>query len=327
LRFALAAEVLDADEPSLALLDRLVDRIATEIHDLELREAHLLQESAWYRGARATRQKLVLAALATPPTKESTGKRLEITDHEALAVAERLAYSALHVLVEDRESDGELLETLVEELGDPDFRAKWKRASTVTPPGVEIENAGGGGQIPDRVTRHCEDALAAGRPLRLFVIRDRDARWPDDTRNERDLATLRKICENCGAYLHVLRKRSAENYIPDAVFAACRELPQNERKRPIFEAFLRRSRIQRDYFPVKSGLTPSELKDGMVHGLYDESERADLELLCNRLFPKRPRPLKLLRKEQRPAFTADGLRERDGDGELDELVDALSREL
>ncbi|MGZ8217222.1 hypothetical protein [Methylomagnum sp.] len=58
-----------------------------------------------------------------------------------------------------------------------------------------------------------------------------------------------------------------------------------------------------------------------------QAEQTDLMLLENRLFPKRPRPLLLLNQQRRSAFTATGLRERDGNGELDILLDDIAREL
>jgi len=65
----------------------------------------------------------------------------------------------------------------------------------------------------------------------------------------------------------------------------------------------------------------------MNAGLYDQADEEDLLLLRERLFAKRPRPLRRLYEERRAAFTDKGLRERDGQGELDTILEDLVKEL
>ena len=91
--------------------------------------------------------------------------------------------------------------------------------------------------------------------------------------------------------------------------------------------FLDLKPVQRDHFPIKDGLSAAERSEAVTAGLYDSSEEADLELLEQRLFAKRPRPFMRLQEERRAQFSAAGFRARDGKGEIDDLLNAMGREL
>lgn len=333
MRFVLFTSALDGDDAVLDHLDRLVDRVADEVHRIEVQDADLLQGSAWYRSARQTRRKILTTALANPPRarRASQGphvKSVEVTDRESAALADKLAHTPLVVLVEDRETDGAFLEILVEELGWPALQELWKCAQEVTPRALEVDSAGGIGNIPSRIERAAEDAKREGRPLRLFMLCDSDARWSGDSGHApRGVENARKVCSQRDVPHHVWKKRCAENYIPDAVFEVLRADPRSGARIHRIEALLRRSRPQRDYFPLKSGLKPEERDQAIAQGLYDPSDGPDLMLLEESFFPNRSRPLQLLCQERREEFTADGLRERDGESEIEALLQAIAKEL
>lgn len=329
MRFVLHAPVLDGDDSVLSLLDRLVDRLADEVHRVEIREPHLLHQSTWFQEARRTRKKLVMSATARPQRKASSigphTKAVDVVDAQSARMADRLAYTPLVILVEDRESDGIFLDLVVEELGWPELRTLWAKGERVTPRAHQFETAGGKPAIPQRVERAVSDASQEDRPCRLFVLCDSDSKWPGEITKE--TALVKEACSRHNIPHHVLRKRCIENYIPDQVFEAVRDDPGSTDYVDRFNALLRRSRDQRDHFPVKDGLNATERREALEAGLYDTSEEEDLKLLESRLFAKRPRPLLQLRQERRGAFTADGLQARDGEGELDSLLHAISQEL
>ena len=195
------------------------------------------------------------------------------------------------------------------------------------PRAIEIDTAGGKGAIPQRIERATSDAAEENRACRLFVLCDSDTRWPGDEASAREMAAVRGACARHGVPHHFLQKRCAENYIPDQVFETVRDDPRNSSPMNRFNALLRRSRAQRDHFPVKDGLTAGERAQALEAGLYNASEEGDLNLLEVRLFEKRPRPLLRLSKERRDSFTADGLQARDGAGELEALLLAIAQEL
>ena len=332
MRFVLRAEALDGDDALLTLIDRLVDRAADEVHRVEVPDADLLQDSRWYQTARPTRRKVLTSAVASPPRQRAASrgphaKHEDVRTLDDATRADKLAHTALIVLVEDREADGVLLDILVEELGSPELAALWARGKTVTPRAVELDSAGGITAMPQRIQRAVDDANSEGRPVRLFVLCDSDVRWPGDTQSENPVQAVFDTCTEHGIPHHVLQKRNAENYIPDEVFEAVRDDLRRVNDVDRFNALLRRSRAQRDHFPVKDGMKPSERDGAIAAGLYDTSEQGDLALLEERLLPKRPRPMLLLYTERRAAFTAAGLSARAGNDEIDKLLAALAGEL
>lgn len=334
MRFCVHVAVLNGDDAVLALLDRLVDRLAEGVHRVDVPEADLLQDSRWYGQARSTRRKVLTSALASPPRSQAKHcgphtKTISLTNLESAKRADKLAHAPLVILVEDREADGVLLDILVAELGWPELLQLWEASKRTTPRAVEIDTAGGKDAIPQRVQRLVQNAHEEERPPRVFVICDCDKRWPGDEEPSRvrPLLAVQSACASHDVPFHIWQKRSAENYIPDRVFQEAKDDLRNRRKSEHFNALLRRSKSQRDHFPVKDGLNPSERQAAINAGLYSPSEEDDLLLLEERLFPKRPRPLLLLEKERRKSFTAAGLRTRDGHGELDALLQAIAEEL
>jgi hypothetical protein len=333
LRFLIHSAALNDNDKALSLIDGLIDRLADEVHWVELADADLLQESSWYQSARPTRRKVLLSAVARPP--RVSGKRgphsktIEVFDAESIKLAHRLSSTPLVILVEDREADGVLLEIVVQELGWPELQLLWANGKNVTPRAIEIDTAGGIGAIPQRVERAVNDAAEEGRPHRLFVLCDSDARWPNDQSETvtKSLAAVREACLRHKVPHHVFYKRTAENYVPDQTFEEVRDDPHNIDNIDRFNAFLRRSHVQKNHFPIKDGLKLAERSDAIKAGLYSSSEEDDLRLLEERLLPKRPRTLSQLNNERRSTFTADGLRARDGEGELDTLLYAIAQEL
>ena len=67
MRFILHPAVLDGDGEVLGLIDRLIDRLADEVHRIEIRDVGSLESSNWFRSARPTRQKVLTTAVSTPP--------------------------------------------------------------------------------------------------------------------------------------------------------------------------------------------------------------------------------------------------------------------
>jgi hypothetical protein len=332
MRIILHHSALDGEGTVLDQIDHLVDRASDEVHRLEVPDADRLLETAWYNSARPTRRQLLTAAIAGPPvvrTKLSGLHTKEIAVHDAVEGrrACELADTPLKIIMENRESDGTFLEVVIAELGSDALKALWSQGKKVSPVAVEMETGGGIGEMPVRIRRLATEAKDAGRPVRAFVMSDSDTRWPGDQRSAENVEKVRKTCADHGIPCHVLKKRCAECYIPDAVFEARRDDQQLAADRVRHEALLRRGAQQRDHFPIKAGLSTVERAEAMAAGLYRPEEEADLMLLEKPLFPKRPRPFLLLIPAFRVAFSAAGLRARDGQGELDALLAAIAEEL
>jgi hypothetical protein len=335
MRFIVLDSALNGNDEVLVLIDRLVDRLADEVHSLDVPAADLLQESSWYRSARQTRRKVLTTALAQPPRKQDRRgphlKTVQVEDSDSARIADKLAHTPLVILVEDRESDGVLLEILIEELAWPALRELWVRGQKTSPRALDLVTAGGVDNIPQRLQRAVSDADTEGRPLRLLLLYDSDARWPGDEELKRKTLTkIESLCEGNSVPRHVWRKRSAENYIPDEIFIELRDRCRTKNERERFEVFLNLSCAQRDHFPIKKGLTPEEREKAVEACLYDAldaSEKQRLESLAKRLIPGRQRILPQLRFEYRSLFTAEGLRQRDGRGELEQVLRSIAKEL
>ncbi|MBF0179426.1 MAG: hypothetical protein HQM03_05285 [Magnetococcales bacterium] len=134
--------------------------------------------------------------------------------------------------------------------------------------------------------RYIREAGKAGHPVRAVLFMDSDADRPGDC--SREARQVRKRCEEASVPCRILRKRTIENYLPDAVFLAWRE----EKPEQVAN-LLRLTPEERDHYPVKK-----------VFG--------DLPRLLNRNLQ---------------AVSAEGFRERDGKGELDGLVEMIVREI
>ena len=108
MRFVVYSAVLNGKDSVLGHLDRLVDRLADEVHLIDVPEMDQLQASSWYRKARATRKKVLLSAVAKPPrvgdARGPHAKAMEVRDAAAARVANRLAHAPLMILVEDLQS-------------------------------------------------------------------------------------------------------------------------------------------------------------------------------------------------------------------------------
>lgn len=332
MRFVISGQALNGEDSSLASFDRLVDRVADEIHKFDLPDADLLEESHWYISARSSRKKLMSSMLAMPPVRSADGthrKTIIVDSSDDIDSAVKSAHSSLIILVEDREADGVFLDLIVSVLGTAPLKELWQRGKSVVPRGYELMSSGGVSAIPQRIARIIQDAVHVGATARVMVLCDSDRRWPDDVAqmSHRKIEEIKGICHDAGIALHVLEKRCIENYIPDEIYAEARKRNVGQDYQDRIDALLRRNKDQRDHLPVKSFLTEDEHKAGEDAGFYQLSERADLDLLKKRIFPKAPRVMIQMDKDYRAHFTEKGLRQRDGRNELDDLLDTISGEL
>lgn len=333
-RFRIEASALNGDEAALNCIDQLVDRLADEVHLIEVPDVDLLEDSAWYQNARASRRKVLTTALARPPRAQANPReplsRVEsVHDGDSARLATRLAYTPLTLLVEDREADGVLLEMLIEELAWPALKGLWLRGQRASPPASKLESAGGINAIPDRIDRAISDAAQENRAVRLFVLCDSDTRWPgeQDTPATKSVARVLLHCTKCGVPLHILKKRTAENYIPDQVFEDKRDAPGSQSRVARFNLFLSLTSTQRDHFPIKDGMSDEERRAAIASKLYSRSDDPTLRQLADRLFDKRPRVLKQVQRNYRSSVTGPGLQRRDGAGEIEDLLRKIAKEL
>lgn len=325
-------DVFNADDLTLRLLDQIIDRVEDGVHRIEIKGADRLKESDFYLKARPGRQRFLLGAASRIPTHRASRRThlgdVVIDSPAAVIEARKIAYTPLTLLVEDREADGVLIEIIINKLASPEMRELWDFAFKATPAGIEITTAGGVNAMPQRISRILSEANI-NKALRLIVICDSDNRWPLDPKNlsQNSIDEIKNLCVSSNIRFHVLKKRTAENYIPDEVFIAASKFHGNLSHKPRFLALLERTALQRDHFPVKDGMSDAERESVVEAGFYSAAEIAHLDLLKERLFPKRPRLMLTVHREYLDTITAAGLRARDGSGEFDDIMNLFSIEL
>nr|BFE65903.1 hypothetical protein GCM10020063_104290 [Dactylosporangium thailandense] len=180
---------------------------------------------------------------------------------------------------------------------------------------IVIAQAGGIDEIPKELLRLAKPYLDArpdeSLPLRVLAIADSDAKTPGHlSGSAREVV---KTARELGATSLILQKRSIENYVPDDslyVFAMKRR-----DRMPVVRQILSLSKIARDHYPMKTGLSSAEhiaakiyppefpLQIGMGDFIFDLLDNFGYQV------------------------TATGLMNRDGEGELVALLAEMEKNL
>jgi hypothetical protein len=214
------------------------------------------------------------------------------------------------VIVENVSTDGAWLTLVASRL-----RPRLGEAMARQPPFVELRQAGGNGEIPKRVhgiAPTYSGLRPGGAPLKVVVVTDSDADRPGQIS-----ADAQKVLDSAlryGATVHVLAKRSIENYIPDESLLRYAETRRRRAQAARFISSLRPP--ARDHYPVKKGLGRQHID--APHALYPADAPVGLgmgdfvaDLLGN----------------LEDVISASGLRARDGARELEELLDKIEENL
>jgi hypothetical protein len=322
MRFALPPEVFADDAAGLDALDRLLHRVIDEVHHLIVLDAEHLEQTAWFQGLRPHRKELVRSvvyavAFMTP------GRRLVVGNDLSLPAAAKLAYKALQVLVEDKQSDGRLVKVAVNTYGHAETKRLWEHKPT-TGVAVDILHGGGNGGLQKELERIVREAHEETLPARLVVMTDSDARWPGDISAK--ARSIEQLCIIHAVPFVVLSCRNAESYIPDAVLLRWAEEPNRAGAQKQVEALTRLTVEQRDHYRMKGG-----------HGMR-EADRADAPAKQRALYASVPaadraalrgfhdKIISILKKDD-PQLTASELDARDLRGDLRTLVSIIEEAL
>jgi len=215
------------------------------------------------------------------------------------------------VVVEDVHSDGAWIRLVASNL-----RPSLARQAVGDSPCLEFHHAGGIGQMPaeiERVARPYQTSRQAAHwPLRVVAVSDSDAKTPGTMSQQ--AAAVRAAAINAGADVHILHKRTIENYVPDETLIDYASVRRPSL--PAAEYITSFGRIARDHYPMKRGLTPEEISQ--VGELYGKAPRIEVgmgdfikDLLENFYY--------LTKRQQ--------LKRRDHSGELETLLDILERNI
>jgi len=336
MRVRLTPDVLSA-EGDWAHLDQILYEIERGAHEWHIDDVDIIEQSNWLCSCRASARTLFeKAAMLTSPKGGNRLHRMLLTvgvdaPPASLSAAKAVQFlrTPLTILMENRFTDGAFLDAVLSTLAAPEvMRLKDELNALV------YDGPGGNGELKKAVDDFRLKAQRSGLPLRVVVFTDSDCRTIGDISEQ--AKAVADTCRDCGIPCVVLRKRAIENYVPDEVIREWQSDPDQTNATPRIAALLRLTPEQRDFFPMKKGLsknlTPEEVdlyKSGARHpplSVEDESvlqrgfgkEFVHILFLkdANGDFDRDPSGAKRLR----PSVTAEALRSRDGCGELNQLV-------
>lgn len=314
-----------ADDTQWRFLDQIVYKVVDGWHDWLIEDPKSIEETGWLEGKgrdwlRELFQKAALAA-GYPRSSGFHKRQILVSSHghesEALPPKQAADYvsTPLAVLMENRFTDGIFLDTVLNLLASDEMNEQRRTA----PNSIYYDSPGGNRELPKLVVDYTGRAKAKKIPVRAVVFTDSDGTVPGES--QQAALCVRQTCEQEGVSCMILRKRAIENYIPDEVLDAC--IPnQNYEKRLIVDAVKRLSPEQRDHYSMKKGLKLQGASPS-VQALYAGISAADLHELTKGFGRNVIEKL----RDFSSAISAEALRQRDGQGELDRLVQMIADEL
>jgi hypothetical protein len=333
MRFAIRYSAMNASEPVLNKLDELLSRVEDEIHELEITDADLLEGSAWYLSCRPIRRAMLektaqTTLYRTPRTSGPHMRRVEVADQPTADSAQALAYTPLHLIVENFSSDGALIRFALDLFATPEVRELCLGSGARrTPPAFRIESPGGHGEMPKLLNKRIDEAAVRGIRPRVLVVTDSDGEWVGDVKPHAQ--ELRNKCAAAGVPCPPLNKRTAENYIPDNVWRAWAAEPQHAKTKTAIEALLRLSAVQRDHVNIGPGNTdPWDSSKPQACALFTGVSLADRALLKSAtLKGRRSTAISYILDNYRFASNRADLLTRDNHGDLETVAQHIKDEL
>ena len=323
------AEDAIRDSECWRYLDQILASVDDGWHEWEIDDPEFLETSDWLQGSnRPLLPKLFEQAVVRTAYSSQT-RRLHhkgwVVSHSgdsgtlAPRPAARLFSQPLKIYVENRRTDGPFVDTLLEFLAPAELR-KFLADCHGRP--LEYDSGGGTGELPKLIRDHVEQMAKNGLSPRAVVIADSDAPFPG-ARSSGAVAVF-EASNNCDIDVLILSKREIENYIPDEVLLDWAADADNSTAQPRVEAVCRLSAEQRDHLPMKKRFPPS-FKTDKETDLYNDIPQNDRKLL--RKADAFDNKLIESLKTHRQHLSADALRQRDGKGELDDLVAKIANAL
>jgi hypothetical protein len=258
MRILFNADVLD-DEASWRYLDRILTRIADGAHDWEFADVDIVDASQWARTLKHYEREVFEKAAkeASYPYTGIFRRKVEVCAQPQQGVkpdqllpkqAASFVQQPLAVIMENKFTDGKLLDIALEFLAPPTL---WRLHQDADCRLIEYIGAGGVGEINKTVKERITNAKALNLPVRLIVFADSDGHFPSDMHS--NAKAVYDASSLVGVPFCILGKRTIENYIPNEVFRAYIDLPENSVRREKIDVLLKMTVQQRDFFAIKNG--------------------------------------------------------------------------
>lgn len=331
--FSIGMKALNGDEATLNCLDAIVDRVEDAVHELEIVDADLLSNSSWYQSSRHGRRKFLEEVAANALRKAAKVKgphlrKIVVDDATSAERAKQQAQTPLHILLENADSDGALIEASLTAFASAETLTLFKgRPSKLAIPAIKIESRGGHGELKKLVESQIADSIAHTKPLRCIVVTDSDGEYIGEIKDH--AIGIRNLCIDAGIPCPPLNKRTAENYIPDEIWNAWSSGLENLARKPMVEALQRLTPAQRDHIHMDNGNKPPWNKNNpLSHNLFSSVSDADYDLLTNSILKGRGKGMAIHAMNSYPtALNAASLNNRDPNGDLAVIVAKIEEEL
>jgi len=260
MKVRLTAEVVSDDDALIHLYD-ILRFFESGRHHWIVDDIDAIERSKWVEKAGEPQAARILDLLRKTVTDAAYAAPTSTIEIEIGVEDGQLPPSSAHdvmskpayFIVEDATSDGRFVRALIHaydnlrlELA---IRERW----------LEIDHAGGKGQIPKRVHALIHERSADRK--RIQALADSDRLYPG---HESDTVRSMQALEREQAItVHVLHKRDSENYLPlDALAHHRRETSRFHRT---YKAFCRLTPEQQDHFDMKSGFKIGPKGDAEPH--------------------------------------------------------------
>lgn len=308
-------------------LDQIFLRIEAGAHDWQIDDVDALFTSTWLANRNDYREyveNLVKANAYPKPIRFSRQLVVCATPQPNARPTELVPEAAaqfvskpLLVLMENKFTDGTLFDIAVEFLAPPDIAHNLTERKVGM---IEYLSAGGLGEIPKHIQDRKREAADLCIPLRLLVFTDSDGLTPGA--RDAPAQTVADQCAKSGIPCCILGKRTIENYIPDEVFDAWLEDPNNTGMKGKIALLQEFTSEQRDHFSIKKGFggqKPILHDDNLYTTLPDETRKQWQRGLGDEVI--------YLLTKHKAALSAEALKARDHTGDLAKLITLLLAEL
>lgn len=322
MRFVFAADVLQ-DPQYWHHLDRILATVDDGWHEWQIDDPELFEASPWLRGGNRPLIRKVFEQAAVRSAYPSRGKlhrKIWLVSLGAQprslapSVAARFFGRPLCVCMENRFTDGLFLDSVLALLA-PDELRDFLESCTIRP--IVYDGGGGIAEIPKIVEAHVQESADLELPPRAVAFADSDARFPGDVNvKAREVAQL---CQKHNIPCIILSKRAIENYIPDAALQGWAAGFADKAWSSLVAGICRLTREQRDHLRMKSKF-PQQFQTSEEQALFASISPDDVKILQQRGCRG---DLIDCMKTQSHLLSAETLRERDGKGELDQIVEMI----
>lgn len=322
MRVVFAADVLQ-DPQYWHHLDRILATVDDGWHEWQVDDPELFETSPWLQGGNRPLIRKVFEQAAVRSAYPSRGKLHCKTWLVSLAakpevlapsVAARFFGQPLCVYMENRFTDGLFLDSVLEMLA-PDELRIFLESCAIKP---FVHDSGGGiTELPKIIEAHVQEFADIGIPPRAVAFADSDAHFPGDVSGK--AKEVAQLCQEHSIPCIILSKCAIENYIPDEALQGWATGLTDSAWSPFVAAVCRLTPEQRDHLRMKKKL-PKKFENQEEQKLFSNIPPGDVTLMQQRGFRG---DLIQCMKTQRHRLTAKALRDRDGKGELDRLVNMI----